>query len=76
MKHPGIPLYTTSFFFSLGLRGSSSYTPFLGPDEALWWLEGASSGSKGSEKDVMGWVPLRAVLIEDFSPLDGQKESP
>ena len=40
----GYPVYHNRSFFSLGLRGVSFSTPFLGPDEALLVL----GGKKGS----------------------------
>ena len=70
------PVLHNLSLFSLGLRGSSSSTPFLGPDEALLVSEGASSGSEGSAEGAMGQDPLRVVLTEDFLVLDGRKEPP
>ena len=70
------PVYHNHSLFSLGLRGVSSSTPFLGPDEALLVSEGASSGSEGSMAGAMDWDPLRVVPTEDFLVLDGRKEAP
>ena len=75
MKHPGISFITTASF-SLGLRGASSSTPFLGTNKALLVSEGASSGLEGSTAGAMGWDPLRAVPTEDLLVLDGRKEPP
>lgn len=57
MKHSSISFYAI-FFFSLGFRGFSFSTPFLGADEALLVSEGAFSGSKGLAEGAMGLNPL------------------
>lgn len=52
------PIVPKLFSFSLGLQGSSSSTPFLGPNEALLVAEGVSSGAEGSAKRAMDRIPL------------------
>ena len=58
--------------FSLGLQGSSSFSPLWGHDKALVVSEGVSSGAEGA----MGRIPLCVVLIEDVSVLSGWNEPP
>ena len=72
-KYPGSHSHS---LLSLGFRGDSSSTLFLGPDKALLVLKGASSGLEGSVAVTMGWDPLRVVLSEDTLVLDGRKELP
>ena len=72
-RYPAVPEISS---FSLGLQGSSSSAPFLGPDEALVVSKGVSSGAEGSAEGVMGQIPLRVVQTEDVSVLDGWNEPP
>ena len=52
------PVSHSRSLFSMGFRGESSFSLFLGLDEALLVSEGASSGSKGSMAVAMDWDPL------------------
>ena len=72
-RYPAVPKISS---FSLGLRGSSSSTPFWGPNEDLVVSDEVSSGAEGSGKGAMGQIPLRVVRTEDVLVLSGWNEPP